>query len=236
MSEIEFVNRLGDAFDSTLAKSTAGGRGRARGRRRILIAAVIGGLLLAAGLAAAQILSDNATELAANGVGCYDQPKLSANVAVLSPRSGQSPAQACATVYRQQGRDVPSWVACAGPHAVLVFPGRDPGLCQRLGLAVLPTAYGAGRDRVASLDRAVRSLEARSGCIEPRQLAVEVQALLARLRWTGWRPWLRLDLGGGPCGAVTGPQTGGRPRTILLMDFTNRRIAVFGTPHRSRPR
>ena len=228
-TEIPFVAALGDAFDAAIA-APAPRRRRARRPRRLLAVAVAGLLLAGGGLAVANFL-DSPEKLASSGVGCYDAPSMGANVSV--PNGVAPPLDACASVYRDEGKPVPALVACARGSAVLVFPGSGDAVCRGLGLAPLPPGYGAARAKVGQLERDVLALERTADCIAPAELAARVQALLDRSGWTGWRTALRTDVGQGPCGTVTGLGGDGRESLAGSLDADHRIVMVMSAPYRS---
>jgi hypothetical protein len=223
MSEIPFVNRLGDAIERSAAAHIAGRRGRIR--RRITLGA-LGFLVAATGVAAASGVFSSPERLASTGIGCYERASLTADVSVLSTGE-QTPIETCRRVLRS---DVPL-VACAD-EAVHVFPG-GPGTCEQLGLEPLPRAYTAARQRVNAFAREVMALEQRIDCLPPREFARRVDALLEHSGWTGWRTWLRLDVEAGPCGSVSNQGGDGRRTIDGSLDVEARRVLVVGTAARS---
>jgi hypothetical protein len=228
VSEIPFVNRLGDAIDEAIAPQAATRASRRRGRRRFL-AVALAALVLAGGAAAiAQILGDP-DELATGSVACYEGGYPGGNVAV-DWAGTSSPIAVCAEVL---GTDRRSLVACDSDGSVAVLRRRGPSTCARAGLGPLPAGYGAARAKVAELERDVLAIQNSADCIPPGRLARRVQALLDRSGWTGWRTTLRLDVYEGPCGAVL--KRGGTPRLTLSgsLDTEARRVMVFGGPPRS---
>jgi hypothetical protein len=184
--------------------------------------------IAAVGAAAAAGVFDDPKTLAANPVGCYDGPSLARNVTVLSPGTA-TPIQACRRALATAG----PLVACAEPGVmVYVFPG-GAGTCEKLGLEPLPRDYSAARRHVNAFAAAVTTLERRTDCLAPRELARRVDALLQRSGWTGWHAWLRLDIEDGPCGAVSAPSGNGRLAIDGAFDTRGRRVIVVGTAARS---
>lgn len=231
MSEIPFVQALGDAIDAAVSAS-APRRTRVPRRRLMLIAAAL--VVLATGSLAVAHFFASPQKLASDGVGCYDGASLRANVTV--PNGVGSPLAECAAVYRSEGQPVPKLVACAGNGAVAVFPGRDPALCNRLGLAPLPRGYTAARRSVGRLQQHILAVERSADCIAPDELARRVQIILDRSGWTGWRPVLRLDVASGPCGSVSGLGGDGRRSIAGSLDPDRRLVMVVGAPYRSTQR
>jgi hypothetical protein len=221
VSEIKFVNRLGDAIERSAAAHVAGRRGRLRRR---LLGGALGIAIAAAGAAAASGVFSDPQTLAATPVSCYDARSLARNVAVVSAGEA-TPIETCRRVL---GIDGPL-VACAEPTVTVhVFPGRA-GTCRKLGLEPMPRDYAAARQRVNAFARDVMALERRSGCLPPAEFARHVQALLERSGWTGWRPWVRLDVQDGPCGAVSGVDGAGRRTIDGALSTDKRRVIVVGT-------
>jgi hypothetical protein len=189
MSEIPFVDRLGDAIEAAIAPAPA----RRRRRRRFGGLAIAILLLGAGGVTVAEIL-DDPEKLAVGPVACYDRPSLEANVSVLSAE-GRSPTAVCAKVLRT---DEPL-VGCVRAGHVFVFPGRDT--CARLGLRPLPEGYDAANAKVARLRRALDAIVRSADCIPPARLAQRLQRVLDREGWRGWRAVVdRSDFAQGPCG------------------------------------
>jgi hypothetical protein len=225
MSEIPFVNALGDEIEHKAAARLAGRRGRIR--RRLTFGA-LGFAVAATGVAAASgILSGTPEQLATTGIGCYEKASLNANVSVLS--TGQAtPIETCRRVL---GTDAPL-VACAG-EAVLVFPGTK-GTCARLGLKPLPTSYAAVRRRVNRLAERIMALERSVDCLPPEELAARVQTLLDRSpAWRGWRTRLQAEMEEGPCGTVSQLNGDGSRSADGAFDATNRVVLVTPSPSRS---
>jgi hypothetical protein len=225
MSEIPFVNALGDEVERAAAARIAGRRGRIR--RRLAIGG-LGFAIAATGVAAASgILTGSPEQLASTSVGCYERADVTnSGVSVLSSRQG-TPIEACRRVLGING----PLVACAG-ESVLVFPG-GPGTCERLGFKPLPAEYASARVRVVELGRELAALEASADCVPLDEFAVRAQRVLDRLGWTGWTVEVRDDLGRGPCGAALA-MNGDGSRSIegtLLPD--ERHLIVTPNPRRS---
>jgi hypothetical protein len=89
---------------------------------------------------------------------------------------------------------------------------------------------------VQALERALFALEDSADCIAPREFASRVRGVLERTGWTGWQPWLRLDITSGPCGSVSS-YGGNSVRTVGgQLDATHLRVMVFAGAHRSTER
>jgi len=193
MSEIPFVNRLGDAIDVAAARPEPAGRRR---RRRLggLTLAVF--LLGAGGVTIAQIL-DDPEKLATGSLACYDRAdRDDANVHVLAAAE-RDPLTTCARLLRMPAGQL---VACVAKEHIAVFPGRGP--CEDHGLRPLPAEFAVASERVARLARDVRAVESRGDCIAPAELVRRVQAVLDRTGWDGWR--VVLAGGEGRCGRIDG--------------------------------
>jgi hypothetical protein len=232
MSQIPFVNQLGDSIQAAVtASSKAPARfGLRRPKRVVVTLAAL--LTLTGGVALAGILSDT-TDLATGSVGCYETADRSGATWIINA-AGRSPAETCRRALRDAGVSLGPLATCDnGRGAIVVFPDGAPNACQRAGLKPPPPQYDAERARVRDLTRALIAIESSATCIAPRELAARVQTLLQKSGWNGWRPWLRLDLGRGPCGTVS--ETGAYgSRSIGGLDATGRRVMVFAGPAETR--
>jgi hypothetical protein len=219
MSEIPFVNALGDEIERSAAERIASRRRRIR--RRITLGA-LGFAIAATGVAAASgVFTGSPEQLASTGIACYDTQSLDHGATVLSA-GDQTPIETCRRVLRT---DAPL-VACAG-EGVQVFPG-GPGTCRKLGLRRLPAAYTTARARVVALERAVTEIE-RSGCVPVDDFAGRVQALLERTPgWEGWKVDVREDLAEGRCGSVTMPGGDGSRSIDGALDAEKHTVIVYG--------
>jgi hypothetical protein len=226
MSEIPFVNALGDAIERSAAAHIAG---RPRRFRRRFIGGALAFALLATGVAAASGVFRSAppAQLATAGVSCYSTADLRhPDVSVLATTA--APVAACRRALRIDG----PLVACAGPD-VMVFPGPQ-GTCRRLGLEPLPAAYYAARRKVDRLGRKIGAIEATRDCWDPRQLAARVQALLDRTPgWRGWRTRVRAPLAEGPCGAVSHDDGAGARSVDGVVDPRTHTVTVSSGAARS---
>src|SRR4051794_16486153 len=198
MTDILFIERLGDAFDAAIAEPLP--RHRLRQRKKTLVFAfAMTATLAAAALAMAHVLS-SPDELAANSVACYAAADLSSDVTVIA--NDGSPVAACDDAYREMGQAAPQLVACANGSSVAVVPGADVSTCARLGLEPLPAGFATSQARVSKLAQAVLALEGRQDCVKPDELARDVRRLLADQGWVGWTVQVR-SLSEGPCGTVS---------------------------------
>jgi hypothetical protein len=231
MSEIPFVNQLGDSIQTAItASSNKPARFGLRRPKRVLIT-LAALLTLSGGVALAGILSDT-TELATGSVGCYKTADRSGATFIIQP-GDRSPADACRHALRDSGLSLGALATCDnGRGAIVVFPDGAANACEQAGLKPPPPQYDAERARVRDLTRALIAIESSANCIAPRELAARVQTLLQKTGWNGWRPWLRLDLGRGPCGSVSEMGSDGS-RSIVGLDATGRRVMVFAGPDRA---
>jgi hypothetical protein len=214
MSEIPFVNALGDELERAIAAR------RRRVRRRVGIAA-LGFALLATGVAAASgVFTGTPEELATTSVGCYE----GGGVTVVSA-GHRTPVEAC----RQIGLTGPL-VACADGPQVVVVSGRS---CERRGLQPIPAGYQAARARVVAFQRAVTALETSADCIPPGEFAERVQRLLDEGGWPGWRTEVRSDLATGPCGTVTTMGGDGSRHLEASLDPREKRVLILPVPPRA---
>lgn len=227
MSEIPYVNRLGDAIEDAVAAPERARRRRRRPGRRFGGLAVAAFLLGAGGVTVAAVL-DDPEKLATRSIACYDRASLEADVAVPGV-DARPPAELCADVL-QTGAPL---AVCVRAESIAVFPG-PADTCARLGLRPVPETYAAARDRLAVLSRELRELEDGRDCIEPDRLARRAQAVLGRRRWEGWRAIVgRGDLSGGPCGWIHLPGGDGRATLGGALDAERRELLVSAGPPRS---
>jgi hypothetical protein len=227
MSEIPFVNRLGDAIQAAITNPRVAARHRFGPRRRLGLLAVAA-LLLGGGAAAARILG-TPEELATSSIAC----QLEGSSTGIVWAGDWSPLEVCAQEYRAAGKPVPPLVACVDGRSVVVLPGRGLEACGRRGLAPLPPEYAPARAKVAKLERDILALEAATDCVAPGKLAAQVQRLLDRSGWRGWTTWPRPDVSPGPCGSVSGLGGGGDRSISGSLDYDGHRVMIFGGPPRA---
>ena len=221
MSEILYVERLGDAIEAAAARRLAS----RRIRLRRFVAGLVGVAVVGTGVATATSLLGGSERLAAGAVACYETASLDGGAVVIAPDT-RSPVAACAAEAGIRGPHV----ACAQGDAVAVVPGRGRAACARLGLQPLPAGYDSARERITALSRDMRALEASAGCVAPEELARRVQTLLHRSGWAGWSTWVRLDVEDGPCGYVAGLDGDGSRSIEPSLDVDGHRVMVFGGP------
>jgi hypothetical protein len=240
MSQIPFIDHLGDALETMISQRvTTEQEPRRRRRPRWLRPRVLAGLvvvLVGGGVATAAIVGQGSTTLVARGLSCMSGTGNGANGAYNVPQNGQSPTAACAQEMRVPAAKL---VACANPKsgAVVYESNGDADQCKSLGLAPLPADYASANARVHSLQQALTSDYDRSDCMSPKQLAREVNADLQRLGFVGWRAVI--DTGDaseqeyvGPCGDF--PATGGAiSSAAAALDAGNHTVEIGTGPPRS---
>lgn len=198
MSEIPFVNQLGESLGQAIRVAERRATTVRRRRRRARWAALALALLAVTSVAVARVLDDPVSRAAA-GVGCYDS---AGNLTGISP-GDLTPVAACAAALRATGVTPGPLVACEGRGAVEVVPGTGPEACTANGRRPLSASYGPARDRVLALEHGIRSLQSSRDCVPRATMLKDVQGLLDRLGWTGWRAVLASgEAGSGPCGFV----------------------------------
>ena len=234
MSEIPFVNLLGEAVEAAISREaaasprgTAFGRGLARRwrlpgvgvlRRHQRIGAVLLALAIGGGAVAVAETLQSSTALVTGGVVCYGGTGTGGSVQMYAgvEPNGRSPETTCADVFRTDGpaalaRPGVTLIACADPHGyVAVFKATGAtDQCQAQGMSPLQArSYALAQSSVDSLVKALNRLGANSTCIAPAVLVGDVEHVLVRLGWSGWRAELqKLPTGSGACGMFDG--TGG---------------------------
>lgn len=217
MSDIPYVNQLGDAIEAAIACEPESPRRRRlpriavpRGRRTASI--VLAALAIGGAAAALAHTFQNSTALVAGGVACYAGTGTGASAYYNVEADGRSPQAACARVFRTDGppalaRPGVKLVACADPHGyVAVFRATGAAAqCRSERMSPLHTrSYAVAQSRVDRLVRALAVIGASRPCIPPAVLVGDVQHALHRLGWSGWRAQLQHDQGGGGCGLFEG--------------------------------
>jgi hypothetical protein len=223
MSEIPFVNALGDEIER------AASRRRGRVRRRIAVGAVAFAVA-ASGVAAAAGVFESAPpdRLATTSIGCYSKADLKHSDVSVIGVDAPDPVDACRSMLKVAG----PMVACAGPQ-VMVFPG-GPGTCQKLGLQPLPAEYQTARAKVLRLERRITAIEVTNDCWPPEALAARVQKLLDGMpAWRGYRTRVLTAMTEGPCGSVTHPDGMGDRSIDGMVDTTKHEVIVIQGASRS---
>jgi hypothetical protein len=193
MSEIQFVNRLGDALDVMADASAPLARRHRRhlprlprGRSRLLIGlavALVGG---GAAAAATLISSQTPTVIAARGLTCVSGTPANYNAEASDvPAGAGTPQQACASLV---GRPASKLVAClSAKYGVYVFyRDGDRSECHASGMRPLPSSYQAAANRVATLVRELNRLQASRNCFSIEGLTSATDSTLKRLGFQGW--------------------------------------------------
>jgi hypothetical protein len=200
MSEIPYVNQLGDAFDEAIARRARTPRLRRLGRRRYLAVALAALAVAGGGAAIAGMLHDP-VEIGFGAVGCFESQDVGGGAAVVSdPR--REPVELCAAVLASEGLTARELIACQWQgHGVVVVPHAGRRNCGALDLAPLPTSYTRARVRASRLQAVAVAFERKAGCLTPPVFA---RRLTAELRRSGWAEWRAVASGGdGPCGRVS---------------------------------
>ena len=225
MSEIPFVNQLGDALDAAIAKPAPARRGLRRLGRRRYLAVALAALAVTGGSAAVAELFTDPVEIGFGAVGCFEEPSTGGNVAVISDPT-RSPVKTCAAAMSIQGFAESELIACHWEgHGIVVVPHEGGRSCAAHDLAPVPPGYTAARRRAVRLETDVKAYERDAGCLPPAEFA---QGLTRKLRASGWTSWAAVVRGGeGPCGRVSmatgsellgsiGPSVDARARTIAV--------------------
>jgi len=236
VSEIPYVNALGDAFERLAGAAGAPAQRRRRLRARRLRLIVVLVVLVAGGVASASALlggGSRATELAANGVVCYAR----GGGVTVQPSHGLSPTALCAGAGGS-GLPASRLVACTGgaqtnePY-VMVYPRVHADECARRRLAPLPASYAGAQARVSLLGRALVAVEDSRDCVAFPAFARQAQAILERLGWWGWRVRRgRVLRPGGACAGLS-EGSAGKPEIYGSLQVANRTLELFTMPPRS---
>jgi hypothetical protein len=210
MSEIPFVNALGDAIEAAIADhAPSSGRRRPgswvlRGRGRLIVAlaaVVLGGAAFAA-------TQQSSRSLATAGLACYEGTGTDASAYYDVEEHGRSPQAACAEVFRASGPRALAapgarLIACADPHGyVAVFMSNGSvGQCTGLRMSPLQTAsYAPGEAGVQGMLRQLRPLTRARTCVRANTLEADVDRVLRRMGWRGWHTAVERQLSHqGPC-------------------------------------
>jgi hypothetical protein len=236
MSEIPFIAELGDALEHAIALTSARRRRRRLFGRPARLAMAFAVLAAGAAVAAQTLLSSPVQRAAINGIGCYDGTGTGSDGAF--DIYGPSPIAACRRAYAAEhsplARPGAKLVACVGgqgPIAMVFAADAQPAdQCSRLGFRPLPHGYAPAASSVATLDREIVAAWRSRDCIAPAALAQRIDAVLARLGWTGWRAQLQPNaLGAEPCGNV-GFDGNGQPDPSGALNAAARTVTVFSGP------
>jgi hypothetical protein len=226
MSEIPYVNQLGDAFDEALAKSARTRRLPRLGRRRYL-AVALAALAVGGGGAAVAGLFTDPVEIGFGAVACFDGPSTDGDVAIVSDPT-HSAVDVCAAALAGDGLEARDLIACRWQnHGIVVLPHEGRANCAALDLAPLPRSYRRARLRAARLQALAIRFERGAGCLPPAEFA---RRLTGELRARGWPKWRAVPGGGrGPCGRVSVPTGAALLGSIgPSVDATRRTISIKG--------
>jgi hypothetical protein len=255
MSQIPFVNHLGDAIEAAISRDAARSSltgaprlGVSRGRWLSRIAVVrrhqrasilLAALVIAGGTVALAQSLQSSTALVTGGIVCYGGTgtgavQMYANVEA----SGRSPVAACADVFRTDGpaalaRPGVKLRACADPHGyVAVFvSNRAADQCQAEQMSPLPArSYAAVQVSVDRVVRALTLLGASRRCIAPTVLVGDVGRVLDRFGWRDWHAQLQKQGGeAGECGTFLATGTSFSDPTASL-DSSRRVVWISAGP------
>jgi hypothetical protein len=226
MSEIPYVNQLGDALEQAIARRARAPRLRRLGRRRYLAVALAALTVGGSGAAVASLFTDP-VEIGFGNVACFEKTEPSGNITIISDPT-VAPAELCASSLPSLGFEARDLIACQWQgHGVVVVVRGDRGGCTTRGLAPVPPSYAQARRRAVRLQALAKEFERGVGCLAPREFARRLTAELRRGGWPGWRAVVRG--GRGPCGRVSVPSGSALLGSIgSSVDGTRRTIAIKG--------
>jgi hypothetical protein len=226
MSEIPFVNALGDAIELAIARESAAATRprwwtrvpRRRGTRLVIVVAALG---LAGGGYAATTQNSPLPQVA-DTINCERGTDVTTPARVVF-ENGRSPLALCAQMFRARGMRAlaapGALVGCARPddsYIVVVKANGSPTECQHLRsvhhLRPLPLhAYNAAALRVQNLAAHLHAVQTSERCITPQALAQGVTHVLHQLHWTHWHAAFGFQQG--RVGGKATPGPGGRTRS-----------------------
>jgi hypothetical protein len=207
MSQIPFLNELGDALDTAIARQgrRAGGRGpRFRGRRHTVVFAALAIAVLGGGAAVAATLLNTGQKLADGRVNCYYSTAPLRALHGAPDRgtgivSGDSPIAICRQAFQSDMHfgNVPPGTK-PGPHVFVAcratsttvnvyFSDGRPAQCERLKQSPLPLTYAAATRQLKALSARLATIQQHRGCESPRAMAQQVQQALTAVGLDGWR-------------------------------------------------
>ena len=226
MSQIPYVNRLGDELERAAERSLPQPR---RSRRRLGLLALVGALLVAGTALASGVLSGDAETQATAPIACYDGAggEFSRSVAVVPQHTGSaaaSPVDICRREFALAHGPSGPLVACGAKGGVAVILGQTASDCAAAGFGRLDPRFGRARVRAAAMESKILALEGSANCIDPRSLARRLRRLLDR---SGWTATVRLRGGDADCGTVS--QIAGDGRRYISWDLQDgeRRLSVW---------
>jgi hypothetical protein len=235
MSEIPFVELLGDELESAARRAATAPAPRRR--RRFVVFGLAGALVLSGTAAATGVFSGADEQRAALPVSCYAQAdsKVGPVIVDSAPETTEIGALSAVAVCRRDlaraGKPVARLVACAGPANVAVVPGRAAADCTAAGFAGLSAGYARARGRTEQLEHEILRIEASADCIAPAEIARQLQALLDRLGWSGWTTQLH-GPADRPCGTVSSLGGGGQRSFGGSLDAAGRHVLISRTASR----
>jgi len=233
MSQIPFVELLGDELARAAQRQAASGHGRARRKHRAAIFAAVGVLVVSGTALATGLFSEEVERQAAGGIVCaHGADPRGADISVVAPAGIEDPVDVCRRVLTAEGEDPGPLVACGRRGHVTVIQGRGAAACVAAESAPLDPRYARSRARTARLERDIMAIEDSADCMSPTELARRVQVLLERSGWAGWTAAVRPDLGSGPCGSVSSFVGDGRRDASGAIDAERDQVIV--TPGASR--
>jgi hypothetical protein len=228
VSDIPFVNQLGDAIETAISRP-APARRRFRLPRRRYLAVALAALAVAGGSAAVAELLHDPVEIGFGAVGCFEGTEPDGNVAVITDPT-RSPVELCAKALPSYGLEAGDLIACSWEgHGIAVLARGDRGSCRARGLAPVPATYELGRRRAARLEALVTDFDRMENCLAPSEFA---RRLTRELRRHGWTPWRAVVAGGeGPCGRASVASGSSILGSIgSAVDARRRTIDVKGRP------
>jgi hypothetical protein len=196
MSEIPFLNELGDAFEHAISAAPVRFRRRRVPRRRwgaaLVLVALLGG---AAATADVLLQPPSATTQAASGITCYASTSFDGDTYADVEANGRSPIEACRDTFAADGpaslgTPGAQLVACvkSGLGVVVLAASGDPNQCSKMGMFTFePGSYATAQSSVDTLVRSLAALGANRTCTPVSSLRAEVQVVLTKLGWRGWR-------------------------------------------------
>ncbi|MEO6858524.1 MAG: hypothetical protein ABI323_08060 [Solirubrobacteraceae bacterium] len=261
MSEIPFIDDLGDALDAAIAGQRSRSRRRGGGRfpspsgmsPRGLMLALVAAALLGGGSVAAATLLGSSKKLADGNINCFFGTSGSPHgpdVGGGDGSVGQSPIATCRRWYRLNAHTginaaTLGFVACRqNATTVDVYVADDrPGQCRRLGRRPLPATYPAAVARLHTLVARLEAIQRHRACKSPQILAGEVRTTLSTLGLDAWRiklppahptpKQMSSPAGtGGTCGSLTGFPAQNSPSFPVQLQSNHRTVYITTGPPR----
>jgi hypothetical protein len=230
MSEMPFVNQLGDALDRAVAAEFARRADRRPWWRRPQVLIAVAVVAVGCGAVAARTVLNSST-LAMHPVECLAGTSFKSQIA-FPQNTGRSPVQICANALNVPASKL---IACAGGKYtyVSVFYASGTGQCRRLGLRPLLASYAAAQAKVQQLGRELTALQMSAYCVAPARFAARAQQMLDRLGFAGWRVEAGATareeahvIGGGHCASLPGNVMSRRPNIMYAVD-PDQRVLTF---------